>query len=158
MPSIFGNPGLKRFKLGSGSAGKMEYVFAGALGLIIVVALFLTVYYGIMGGGSASVGKGDPNTHFQCIKCKHEFTMAPNTIPQAALAKADDPSNVKLDCPACKAKGTCYIEVLCPKCGTWYAPPSKIAFDQGKMGVPDVCPKCGTNRIDYLREQLKKGN
>jgi len=155
--------GAQRLNLGRGG-GKgfnMEYLFAGALAVIILGSLILTIYF-TLGGGEPS--PGDLEVTFKCAKCGYEFSkkpeevrpMGPDMMPMPMGAPGMAP--IALDCPKCGAKKSAFQAVKCPNCGAFYISQittHPVAPGEGRQ-LRDVCPKCGTDRIQWYREHRKK--
>ena len=60
-------------------AVKMDYIFAVALGVVILGAMVLAVVYGL---GSKRPEKGNIDFHYKCDKCGEEFVTKEAPGPQ----------------------------------------------------------------------------
>ena len=143
----------RQLQLGGGVL-KIDYLFAGALAVIIVGSLFLTIYFGFL-GGEVSSKEYDPNAHFKCDACGEEFTRNINEVPAAGPGSYGPPP---VDCPACGGQGTAWLMIKCPNCDKYYVPESyRRALDilRGAK-VKDICPHCGTDKVQWYKEHRKK--
>jgi DNA-directed RNA polymerase subunit RPC12/RpoP len=143
--TIWKTGGTKKFEFGSGDKG--EYLFGGALAIIIIGALSLTVYYTFLGGGE---GGTKVFMQYQCEKCKAEFPVDPTKYPR--LMDAETPGDQVLDCPKCGVKKSAWPMTKCPACDKYYVRPSFKA----KTGKPDICPFCNAEYLKALREKVEK--
>lgn len=139
------------------SGNRMEYVLAGVLGIVIIGAIVFTVKTYFLGGSDKF--KGPSVLHYQCEKCKHEFEKKPGDLP-VARHPGEEIDNMKLDCPSCGAKKSCWREIQCPKCQRWYVSQNeRNTYELGRRGrgspdpVPDICPypDCKTNYQEWYR-------
>jgi hypothetical protein len=149
--------GEKRFDFSAfKSAGKTEYLIAGVLGVIILGAAYLTIrqFMGDTGpiGPITLMYKCDPNGTPK--GCGHEFPKKVSDLMKE-LPPARDPSDeamtLKINCPKCGAKSSCWQERQCPNpaCKKWYIPNSTRAHYEAlrsgrgdPMNVRDYCPWC----------------
>ena len=153
------NGKAKRLNLGGGGGGGgkgMEYLLAGTLAVIIVGSLGFTIWK-FFGG---KTGSNTPTEmHFQCLKCKAEFELKPEEIPQPSEQAMYGPESMFIDCPKCGAKQSCLPMVQCPNpdCKKWYLPEATKFYAMNPAAAPteelkDVCPFCNTDRIQWYRE------
>jgi len=138
-----------------GGGRGMEFLLAGALGLIIIGSLGLTLY-SLFGEPGAAGGTGRELPRFQCQKCGHEFAMPSEKVyemvPETELSRY---GIARLDCPKCGARKSALEMTKCPKCGKYYLSEGMKArgdaFTQrepkaGEQAHREVCPHCGTDR------------
>ena len=125
-----------RLRTGNRGAVNMEYLFGGALAVVIIGAVALTIYFGWM---HTAKGK-DTNAHFTCYKCGKEFLVD--------LFK-EQPGEI-LDCRVCDGKQTAVRMVVCPKCNNWTP-----LYDKNYKQTL-VCVHCGTDRNQYFRDKYRK--
>jgi len=133
-------------------AAKMDYIFGGALGVIIIGAMVLAVVYGL--GGNSKVTT--PEIHYKCTKCGAEFLST-----KRPMGDKMDPNQMgpkPIDCPKCGAKDSAYPMTKCPKCGKWFLRDSTVHPEKRMMGQPvnDKCPSCGLNYRNWVLEQNKQ--
>ena len=141
-----------KMKLGGQGGGKnMDYLFAAALILVIVVSLVLTIKFS--SGGPNNVV--DIDLRFQCQQCGHEFFITPDEVwaqksgsgGGPGMPGAMGPGVVRaIDCPECGTKDSCIQMVQCPNpdCKKYFLAESS-----------DVCPHCGVDRMQWHREEAK---
>lgn len=138
---------------------KKELLFAGALGLIIVGSLVVTVFMAFSGG--SAVADDERNVWYMCDDCGHSWAIPPEEYGNMIREDQEDPAMTLLDCPKCQARESCYVCRKCPKCDERFIPdtlkemihnPRGMADGSGPP-VRDVCPHCGA---DYLEEMRKK--
>jgi len=145
---------VKNLALGGGGGLKTEYLFAGALGLIIVGALILSVYFGFAG----SRGEEPVLVHYKCTACEEEFTINPAEQPMDTTGMAGEGDKIALaqlpiDCPKCGAKESAYRMRKClnPECEKYFLP------DSYRPGAPAagriICPYCGSDQGKLLQKQ-----
>ncbi len=163
----------RRLHLGGGAGGglNMDYVVAGGLALLIVLALGFAVYGAFFRTPGTDFG-GDGKNHFICDECQHEVVLTQEQTAQRRRESRSEEEVLLLDCPNCQAKKSCYPAVHCPECGTYYVlndtkVRARMQAEEQRLGRPLTereyerfeseskktnCPKCGTNRADYYRE------
>jgi len=141
---------MKRLAVAGGEGFKTEYLFGGALAVIILGALALAIYFGFAGGPSASKGEvGGP--WYKCEKCGEEFQL--QQTGGGTMEKA-----LPVDCPKCGGKACAYRMSVCPKCGKRYVSDTTRYYLEMMQGraVKDICPHCGTDIGQLRREEYKK--
>ncbi len=134
---------VKRFELFRGGGDKTEYLFAAALALIVVGALYLTLKT-VIWPAPQSYGM----KWAQCEKCKAEFQVDADKHPE--IINGETPASKKQDCPKCGAKRSAWIMNACPKCGKNFVRPSVL-----HPGAKDVCPFCGADYLKALTEKIR---
>jgi DNA-directed RNA polymerase subunit RPC12/RpoP len=147
-----------RFDLGGKQMGKMEYLLGGALTLIILGSLAISLYSFFRGGPNTSQVK--PVITYHCDKCGHEFDFqAPEPDPNNPNAMMPDPmmGPRPIECPQCHAKPfSAWLMNRCvdPKCGKLFAqlPESHDPRWSGEV----VCPWCKTNQTQFIRDKILK--
>ena len=156
---------LKRLDFSRRSGNKIEYVFVGVLGLIIILSLFIT-----FGGGSSRTPEAKMmELHLVCAKCQHEFTKPLNDLPKSASEMGMEnrfPNGapmVLLDCPQCKAKESCWLADQCPKCKKWYIPQTNMEVMRYRKAGRDIplgvwqtrnkCSHCGTVPEEWFQRE-----
>lgn len=132
----------------------MDHVFGGALAVVIVLALGMTVWSTMFKGHGGGGGRSD-NLHYKCIECQHEFEV--ESIPREKMREAGDPSMALLDCPSCGEESSAIQMIDCPDCGEYYVSQRTRYMIEHNRPAPsdvrDVCPHCGTDRLQYMREK-----
>jgi len=139
----------------------MEYVFAGALALIIISSLVLTIYH----VGGDKTGSGGRIIRLECQSCGHQFELTPKEMMEknsAGPGGMPAPGMVpgmamSLDCPSCKIESSAIPMTRCPACEKYYvSEASKYpeAYMSGQM-PPDICPHCNTDRIQWYHDKAK---
>jgi len=150
------NRGVKRSAPSrAGGKANMEYVFAGALAVIIVGALALTIYFVFVGDDTGGPGE---DSHWKCLNpdCQYEFTMTPKQMSELPN-RATGPT-IRVDCPKCGTKDRAYLMIKCPKCGKYYVPDSHKYFEAAMQGqqIRNVCPYCKTDYAQWYRDNRGK--
>lgn len=134
-----------------------DYLFAGALALIIAGALSLTIYFSFF--GKSEIEKERLITHYHCDKCGGNFNVKANPA-DIEIPIGLPPAEEKLptiDCELCGAKDSAWPMNKCPKCDEYYVLPGTRDPEGWKRGeVKDICPKCGADFFQYRREQARK--
>lgn len=154
---------VRRLAIGGGEGLNMEYLFAGALGLIIISSLGLTLYFGVLSGPEKQVV--DRLTHYKCDQCGEEFTIDPADQPQDPMGITRDKMAElykRVDCPKCGATESSIRMAKClnEECGKYYVPDSyrdPTAWQEGRM-TSDICPHCGTDmrKLRRARARMRK--
>jgi len=133
-------------------AVKMDYIFGGALGAVILGAMVLAVVYGL---GSRRPDKANIDYHYKCDKCGEEFVTK-----EAPVVPKNDPRSIApkpIDCPKCGAKASAYVMAECPKCHKYFVLPSTKNPAAVMMGqIKDLCPNCGLDYREWQSEETKK--
>jgi hypothetical protein len=132
----------------------MEYVFAGALILLIVAALALAVWHTFIRNPS-KVAKIDPQIHFRCLKCGGEYPKDRDKLTKSQMfSEAEGP--IRDDCPKCATKGAGIQLSKCPECGKNYLP--KFFTNQRLWGQPgsNICEHCKIDVDKWYMEDAKK--
>jgi hypothetical protein len=152
-----------RFDLGGRSMGKMEYLLGGALTVIILGSVGLSIYM-MMGGKENTASQ--PITHYYCEKCQKEFEFDfrkqfENTQdPRAARPMNPmmyDPrfGEMGIDCTQCGQKACAFRMNRCEKCGNYW-PTTAEERTPRTAGNKRICPKCNTDQFEYLKEKYSK--
>jgi len=150
---------------GGGQAGRMEWVFGGAL-VVIIVGVIALLIYSQMGGSGPPVNT-NPEIHLQCVnpqcgevlvKMYKEFSeedrqrlYAP-TYPMPPGMEGPP----RLKCEKCGA--VMGRQVQCPyeDCKQWYLDPTELNY----AAMDRVCPHCNRDSNAYWQqkqaEQQKK--
>jgi DNA-directed RNA polymerase subunit RPC12/RpoP len=103
---------------------------------------------------------------YQCEKCGHEFPKKVGDL-EKELGPVRDPSDeakiLKIDCPKCAAKTSCWQERQCPNCKKWYVPASTKAHYEAvrtgrgePAGIRDVCSHCKTDIQKWYIDHMPK--
>ena len=129
----------------------MEYALIIGLAVVIVGTVVLSVIAFL--GDDTPTGETTGKQRFHCLKCEHEFDALeayPNLMSEGGFGPM-----TQLDCPKCKAVGTCVRMLECPECGTFFvSEQARLRILPGSgQEVPEICPKCKT---DYHRWFRKK--
>ena len=139
--------------------GKTEYLVAGVLGLVIIIAIYMVVKQ-FFGG---DIGDVPDKLVFKCEKCQAEFTKKLSELPQARNP-AEQVNSMLLDCPSCKAQKSCWQTMKCPNCKkNFIADSMRASYARLRSGgrggpaqdPPDVCPYCKTNVNDWYAKHNK---
>ena len=139
--------GFRRLDFGKGSSGKMEYVFAGALALIIIGSVALAVYGLLDSNDDRNVAK---EWKFHCDKCNGDFTIDLTNGPPPGYELLQP--GMVIDCQRCPAKKHAWMMNQCLKCHEHYLQEKPRA---GVARPPDICPHCKTDQVEYY---LKNSN
>ena len=139
------------------AAGRIssEHLFAGAIGVVIVAALALTIAF-TFGGGRKELDPDAGLWHYKCEQCGEEFTKPPTPVSRERMIGGDmkmDPVSIdpRVDCPKCNAKQAALKMTQCPNCKKWYVDP-RINDPSAKR----VCPHCNMSFNQWMAEQRKK--
>lgn len=152
MSRIWSALSAKRLNLGSGGGGgggfgdkKMEYVLGGALALIIVGSLALTIYFGFIRDSGSSAYADEP-IFFQCRKCSTKFSVKVKDLREPT-SEMGMPWPGK--CPNCGADSDqdFIAMVQCYKCQHWFVPQGaeQQTPNSPPMPVYGKCPNCGAD-------------
>ena len=148
----------KLFNFGQSGGNKVEYLLAGALGLIIVGALALTIHTSF-GGGSR--GKNRPIV-FECTQCHHHFEQKAEDLydMEGMYGGMEIPM---LDCPSCGAQKSALLTTRCPACEKHFISQSTLMQVQygasGQMppeDVRDVCTHCGQDILQWYKDNRRR--
>ncbi|MFP4053754.1 MAG: hypothetical protein ACLFV7_07820 [Phycisphaerae bacterium] len=140
---------------------KGDYIFAGALALLIVVALGYSIYRTFGSEPTVDIPRGDGKTHFICIECDHEVAYEPEEMRKIRRRRGEEDFLV-LDCSACNGKQTMVQATFCPSCGAYYISERQKILSRLKPGeepperLPkEKCPECGTVRVEWIKENME---
>ncbi len=131
-------PGFAR-----GGAINTEYLFAGALALVILGALALTIYFSFFRKSTGLKTELPTVYQFRCVECGHEFTIDVEDLPSKAW-RARGAVPMHMDCPKCGVEDAAAELYECPKCKKYYLPPAHLdpeSWQEGLLGA-DVCEHC----------------
>lgn len=130
---------------------KMEYVFSGALAVIIAVSLSLAVYFGFFGGGANRQDISEIELLYKCDKCQAEFSQPLEQLAPEEMMQKGAPRPV--DCPECGATASAWRMTECPSCGkSFVSPKTRNPFTQER----EICPHCNTDIPQWRRDNRKK--
>ena len=146
-------------RLFSVGGGKAEYFLAGALGIIIIGALVMTLepWHWVSHASGPT-----PQLIYKCSdpNCGFEFPVDKPVIdPNLPPGR---PPSFTLDCPQCGGKQCCWPTAVCPNCGGRYIPESSMFmvrrnFRPGVMEQDhDKCPHCGIDIQEWYRTHPRK--
>lgn len=143
--------GSKRLDFsGGGSDRKVEFLLGGALALIILGAIALSLWSFI---GPDDEGD-DGETQFKCVACGHQFEASTKT--ESGDEMAPPPGMIgppPRECPECGKDA--YPMNQCPECGEWFLPEEN---DDGARYITSEteCPHCHANYIEAMRKKRSK--
>jgi len=156
---------------GGGGRDRSEYLLIGAMGVIIVAALWLAigVPFGLWPFGSGGGSSGPSEYHMRCPDCGYEFVLSREEYNEEWQRQQREGEmememmavggRLRMPCPKEGCDGWAYEMVQCPNpdCGKYYIPDDaydpSLAMDPGPEGNPEgVCPYC---KMPY-NEALKK--
>ena len=141
----------------------MEYLFAGALAVVIIGSIVLTIYFGLLSGPGRESGPDE--FHFLCEACNKEVVLDVEDIPSSSGEGSDEEAFIptilsRVDCPECGASQTAVLMVQCPNpdCKKYYVSP--VAEDPDafiRMGKAPrfICPDCGTDKMMWEHKHKK---
>ena len=150
------------------SGGKVDFLFAGALILLIVLAVGLTVWHVFFRPApniSGETGKvfymcTAPDPQDPSREHGYVFEVDPATIVKKINEGGATSNVVALDCPQCRAKDSCLPATKCPKCGKFYVSERTRAeaglIDMDISQARDICPYCGQDRDEWVRQRRGK--
>ena len=152
---------VKRLAIGGGGGLNMEYLFAGALGVIIMSSLGLTLYFGVLSGPEKRVT--DTMSHYKCDQCGEESTIDPADEPQDTMGITRDKMTElykRIDCPKCGATESSIRMAKCQneECGKYYVPDSyrdPTAWQEGRI-ASDICSHCGTDMRELRKAKVRR--
>ncbi len=140
----------------------MEYVLAGALLIIIIVAVVLAVGPMQCGGGPTGP-TGKPM--FKCIECDKEWEVSQEDANkyhremERGMGREMGDTPIGQDCPKCGKEGCVFMMIRCPKCKEYflskrYTDPDAFA----KVGHRDICPdpECKTDVHEYNKKHRRR--
>jgi hypothetical protein len=144
-------------KLSSGDS--MQYIMAGTLILVIVIALgfvISSVFNGGPGAGEAVEAR------FYCLETGKEFTIDPADNPEMMMG--DPMMGGRVTSPYTNEK-TGVPMMRCPACEEYFVPeawkqepqpgqPPMMMMDP--MGQQIVCPHCNTDIHEYYRQKARE--
>lgn len=150
----------RRLRFSNRGAVNMEYVFGGALALLIVAALALSIHGSLFSKkGSGLVDKIPDDVYFHCDKCQNEFPILRKDLTQQQRAQQNR-GLMNADCPKCNEKGSSLEMARCPvpKCKKYYVPESYRDIDALMSMRPgsDICSHCGTDILEWRAEDSAK--
>jgi len=137
---------------------KMEYLFGGALALIIILALGLTIKYSFFGGSKG--GAVPDELHFFCTACSQEVTIKTKDMkpgePMLAMAPTGMPGAQKPVCPKC-SQPALVMEYKCPLCDQFYVRDLGLSPAAMAGGPKDeICKKCNGNVSEFYRNKARE--
>ena len=135
----------------------IEYIVAGVLLVIIVVAVVLAV--GPIRCGSDSIGKSPGESRIKCVKCGEEGVIDPKKLSfyYREMEMRRDGAPVGMDCDKCGEKKCVFLMTRCPKCKKYFLPEritDPDAFAEG--GSKEICPDCGTDLNKWYKEHRRR--
>ena len=162
---ILGGSKFKQMGVGGGGGNpRTQYIFAAALGIIVVGTIAMVLYQSFGKGG----GKGPRgDLTFQCaeVECGELFIEKVQDIKRDTM---DINAPMTVDCPKCGAENAGIFTIPCPKCGKPFARNSdKYMYEFWKESghwpmrpgpnekaqlEDDICPHCGANVSEMRRE------
>ena len=168
--SLWSGSGARRLGLSGGGGGggfggrSVEFLLGGALALIIVGSLVMTIMYGWNDGGSGS--RTPVKRLYRCESCTKEFELDRRDGPAGLVGMPiRDPGMApfKPNCPHCQTENAGISLTRCPNCEKYYLSPM-TEYSHGVMleQVPpgeaplDICKHCGTDRRQWIRDHRKK--
>ncbi len=125
----------------------MEYVFGGALAVLILAAVVFAVWVA-MGGSKEEERHVLKAKTYICDVCGKQYTVNLEEMTDAERRPAPTAPKVAT-CRKCGKKAA-YQALPCPECGKVYVPlRARDPFTQ----EPDICPFCETNVDAYKRKK-----
>ena len=125
----------------------MEYVFGGALAVVILASVGLAVWVG-MGGGKKEDSYALKDKTYICDACGEQFTVTPDEMTDAE--KNISPMSPKvIKCRKC-GKNAAYQAVPCPVCEKVYVP---LRARDPLSPERDICPFCETDVDAYKKKK-----
>lgn len=160
----------KRLEIGGRSITQGELLLGGALGLIIVAALVLTIVS--IFRGNDPEGETPTVAKYECTKCGkittidlEEARKDPSKYPPEMMG-GPGPMMGAQDCDVCKPQGfekTVFKQRQCPKCKEWILPPAGFRDEEMQMSGPAAdrpadynCPKCQVEVIKFEQDEVRK--
>lgn len=143
---IGSDPGTSRLNFNLGG-GRMEYIFGGALGLIILLAVVFTIW-----GGSEDTkpvpSSAAPVARCWCVNEGKEVEVKGMSFMQVRMLMMSGNVRMSPPCPSCQRRGVMLPEFVCPKCK------NSFATAELKKGMPTppakmICPTCKINIGEY---------
>ena len=136
-----------------GMRGVADRTLIVALLVVVILGGIGLSTYSLLAGGEDRYAVHTEGMHFACGKCKHAFVKDDLTVRQLDV----NPAVLRVDCPACRAKGSAIPSVKCMKCGAYFVLASYADPAAKRAGrARDVCPKCGTDRDEWFREHFRR--
>ncbi len=138
-----------------------DYIFAGALAFLIVLALGYSVYATFFTSPGGDIPKPkDDKMHFICRECKHEIALEPSEVRDMRRRMENEEDMLRLDCPSCNREQSMLRATWCPSCRKYYLSPrtramAEMTSEEDFENLPDdVCTHCGTNRVKWMKEHV----
>ncbi len=133
------------------SGKRTEYAIAGALLVVIIVALVFVVGQIWPSGGDSEMVEN----RAKCVKCGAELVVAPKDEMRfhRETGMEEDSGPVGTDCDKCKAEKSVFLMSRCPKCEKYYLSKQITdpdAFDKG--GGKEICPHCSMDLFEWYKE------
>ncbi len=154
--------------MGTGDSGRQkEFLLIGALAVIIVGALVLTIMYNWSSDEDNS--PSDTKIMGKCLdpQCAAEFE-----ITLDAMTEDERPMSrvLRFTCPTCGTKRSALIMTRCPvpECRKFFLSDQTIQDHKNDLDMqagrepavthmpPIICPYCETDHDQYMREQRKR--
>jgi hypothetical protein len=156
--NVWKDPGTSRLQFGLGSSGKIEYLFGGALALIIVAALGLTIYSFFVGPSAPPM---PDDFHMFCINPK---CPSPEVVLKRKDLKNEDmyyimgPAGMMggrggPKCPNCGFQGSLILELHCPNpsCQKYFVT-QEMKYRRPPAGSI-ICPYCKTDLLRFVPKE-----
>jgi predicted RNA-binding Zn-ribbon protein involved in translation (DUF1610 family) len=166
-------PRIRRIQFargGAGSSNKVEWIVAGVLAVIIVLALVLTLWPETV----------EPNPHnqlhYMCPETGEQFVQEKTEEHYRKMEQAQEEGwyvaevgpIVPLPCP--ESGNMALPAFVCPNCGTWYVPESvKRTMELKEEGYPPMspahlevmniqpkCPNCGMLYVTAMDKYMQE--
>ncbi len=134
---------------------RTEYAIAGALLVVIVVAVVFVV--GQIWSPNPTGKSGEPRV--KCVKCSEEWVVDPGDERyfNREMGMEMGGESVGADHEKCGGKGTVFLMNRCPECEKYYL--SKRITDPGAFNKGDgkeICPYCGTDLLEWHKKHYKR--
>jgi YgiT-type zinc finger domain-containing protein len=141
-----------------------DYVFAGALVFLIVVALGWSFYGTFFTEPADELPQPDDDKeHFICRECGHEIALPLKEVVRLREQLPSENQMLILDCKSCNTENSKLVATWCPSCRKYYLSPQTVARAREGGGYvrpeelpADVCTHCGTNRTEWMSENVIK--
>ena len=98
----------------------------------------------------------DPQVHFRCMKCKHEFTKDRKDLTKEERIMEGAATVIMTDCPKCGAKGQSRQLSKCPKCEKYYLPRWRVDPRLGTKPGSNVCEHCKLDVDQWCVDEAKR--
>lgn len=132
----------------------MDHLFGAGLGLLIIVALALTIWQSFFKARGEEMVMTD-TVWFECQECKNVYEKPRDELTKSqAFSEGDGP--IYDTCPECNKENYAVQMEKCPKgCGPYMPKGNLDTRFWGREGY-NICSKCGLDVDEYHSQEREK--